>query len=174
MALGAGVFLLAGAGLVVLGVKNKKKTKKANGKALKPKPPLPPEEMPTIRWDGEEWFMPEGWLEVYATPIMQEYVFGILEAEPKPEPLPEIDALSVALRLLEGQVNAFPLPAGSRPPTGEMWQAMAPNTENYYPGPESVLGLFYHVAEYVEEGLSRWQAGDDLYLVEISPYEEVG
>lgn len=168
MVFGAGAFILVGLGLVFVGAGAKKRRPKDGPKPLPPEPPKPPEEEPIIRWEAEEWFMPEGWLEVYGTPRMREYVF------PRHEAGEEIDALDVTLYLLDGQINGFPLPAAAHPPEGEMWQADVPTTVNYYNGPESVLGLLYHVAEYVEEGLGRWQAGDDLYLAELGLPEEGG
>ncbi len=167
MAIGAGVLILSGVALMIVGVGGKKRRKKTK-KKLPSEPPTPPDEEPMIRWEAEEWFMPEGWLEEYATPRLQEYVI------PRHEAGEEIDALDVSLYLLEGQTNAFPLPPGSHPPEGEMWQVDVPTSVNYYEGPESVLGLFYHVTEYVEDGLGRWSAGDDLYLAELGPPDEFG
>ncbi len=178
MALGAGVLILGGLALAAIGGGKKRRRKKVNGnKQLPPEPPTPPEEEPIIRWEMTpgatpeeptlvEWFMPEGWLEISATPRLQEYVV------PRHEAGEEIDALDVTLYLLQGQTAGFPLPAAPRPPAGEMWQADVPGSPDYYEGPEPVLGLFYHVAEYVEEGLGRWQAGDDLYLTELGLPEE--
>ena len=169
MPLGAGTLILAGLGLVVVGAAGRKSRKKKNSKKpLPPEPPTPPEEEPVIRWEAEEWFIPEGWLEEYATPRLQEYVF------PRHEAGEEIDALDVTLYLLDGQTNGFALPSAAYPPEDEMWQTDVPTIASYYDGPESVLGLFYHVAEYVEEGLGRWQAGDDLYLAELGLPEEEG
>lgn len=174
MALGAGVFILGGLALAAFGGGKKKRKKVTNGKKQLPsEPPTPPQEIPIVRWEVEDWYMPEGWLEEYATPRLREYVSAQFEQDPnEPEHAPEIDALDATLYIIEGQTNGFPLPASAQPPEGDMWQANVPNAVDYYPGPASVLGLFYHVAEYVEDALGRWQAGDELYLADLEPYEE--
>lgn len=181
MALGAAALIIGSVALIAAsGGKKKRRKKVTNGtKQLPSEPPTPPEEEPSIQWEmtpssepgGQplvEWWMPEGWLEEYATPRLQEYVI------PRHEAGEEIDALDVTLYLLQGQTTGFPLPPAPHPPEGEMWQADVPNAANYYDGPDSVLGLFYHVAEYVEDGLGRWQAGDDLYLADLGFPEDEG
>lgn len=177
MALGAAAVLLGGIVLVAFGGGKKRRTKKNGNKQLPPEPPTPPDEEPAIRWEAEEWFMPEGWLEVYATPRLGEYVV------PRHDAGDEIDPLDVTLYLIQGQTSAFPLPAAPRPPVPQppasagdgMWQVDVPDRADYYEGPESVLGLMYHVNEYVEDALGRWQAGDNLYLAELGwPDEEGG
>jgi hypothetical protein len=182
VALGAAALILGGIVLVVGGAKKKRRA--TNGvRRLPAEPPQPPEEEPVIQWEMTpsdvegapafvEWFMPEGWLERYATPRVREYVL------PRHEAGDEIDPLDVSLYIIQGQTNAFPLPAAPRPPTGDMWQVDVPTTEDYYEGPEPVLGLLYHVNEYVEDALGRWQAGDNLYLADVGwpdePYEGGG
>lgn len=158
MAIGT-VLIVGGLALALLGGKKKPR------KALPSAPPTAPEEEPEIRWAAEEWFMPEGWLEVYATPRVQEYVI------PKHQAGEEIDPLDVSLHILKGQTSAFPLPAAAYPPEGGMWQTEIPGAPDFYDGPASVLGLLYHVNEYVDEGISRWQADDTLYLTELGGVE---
>lgn len=166
MALGT-VLIIGGVALAAFG-KKKAPKKSSSKKKLNQAPPTPPKEEPIVRWEAEEWFLPEGWLEDYATPRMREYVFEAFQASDRqPVPAPEIDALDIALYLLDGQTSAFQLPPSAHPPEGEMWQTDVSNAVNYYDGPESVLGLLYHIAEYVEDGLGRWQAGDDLYLTDF-------
>lgn len=151
-----------GLGLAVLGSGKKKKSKKAL--PAQP-PPAPPAEDLVIRWDEGQWLMPEGWLEEFATPKVRQIVF------PMHEQNQAFDASVVTYELLQGQTNGFPLPPEPEPPEGEFWQADVPNAANYYDGPEAVLGLFYHVRQYVDEALGRWKAGDDLYLVDFDAQE---
>lgn len=163
--------ILVGAGAVWVLTSGKKKRKKKIGELPPPppvtEPPVPPVETPVVRWVAEEWWIPENWFEDYATPRVREIVL------PKHSEGIPIDPVEVAHVLLQGQTSGFELPPSGRPPgDDDMWQVDVPNAPNYYSGPESVLGLMYHVAEYVDEGLGRWQAGDDLYIAELSPYEE--
>ena len=163
--------ILVGAGAVWVLTSGKKKRKAKKVDALPPpppvmEPPVPPDEVPIIRWVAEEWWIPEHWFEDYATPRVQEIV-----RLPHQEGVP-IDPVEVAHELLKDQTSGFSLPPSGRPPgDDDMWQVDVPNAPNYYNGPESVLGLLYHVAEYVDEGLGRWQAGDELYIAELDPYE---
>lgn len=155
----APVLIVAGLGLAVFGGGKKSSSKKKKLPATPP--PAPPAEDMVIRWDEGSWLMPEGWLEEYATPRVRQIVFPLNEAN---EPF---DATVVTYELLKGQTNGFPLPPSPSPPEGEYWQTDVPNATNFYDGPEAVLGLFYHVREYVDEALGRWKAGDDLYLVDF-------
>ena len=125
-----------------------------------PPPPDKPEEYRVI-WDQESWYMPEGWLEHYATPMLGDLVESAHAAGE------EIDPLAVTYSLLQGQTAGFVLPPAPRPPEGDFWQVTVPIAPNYYEGPDSVLGLFYHVNAYVEEALGRWVAGDELYMVDF-------
>ena len=160
------ILLGTGAALAFGGKKKRRRSKKpALPSAMEP--PTLPQEAPTIRWVAEEWWIPESWFEGYATPRLQEIVM------PRHVEGIEMDPLDVTLELLQGQTAGFDLPSSGRAPgEDEMWQVDVPNAANFYDGPESVLGLLYHVADYVNEGLGRWQAGDELYLAELAPYEE--
>lgn len=158
-----GALLVAGAlGLGFLAFRRKPK----KSKRLPPEAPRPPKPVPKIVWEMEEWFIPENWLEDYATPEVQEIVYELHEQEE------EIDPAEVTWMILQKQTGGFTLPPAPHPPEGEFWQTDVPNAPNYYQGPESVLGLFYHVNAYVEEALGRWAAGDEIYLVDYGLDEE--
>lgn len=161
--MGAAILVLGLGGLLAFSARARPKKKK-----LPPAvpPPEPPNEPPVVVWEMEEWFIPEGWLEDTATPAVQEVVFSLHEEGQ------EIDPIEVTYEILKDQLGGFNLPPTPHPPEGEFWQTDVPNASSYYVGPESVLGLYYHVNAYVEDALGRWAAGDDLYLFDLGMYDD--
>ncbi len=112
---------------------------------------------PMVLWEGESWMIPDSWWG-YVTPKLQMIVMPMIEAEVPVDPLP------VAWELLMEETGPFPLPPTPYPPEGEFWQTDVSISPDFYAGPESVIGLMYHIADHVTAAVDRWEGGGDLYL----------
>jgi len=120
---------------------------------------VPATEMPTV-FTPTGWEIPENWW-AYRTPQAIALAF--------PDDDTFVPPLAVAYQLLGEELLAAGgtldmLPPAPEPPEGEMWQTDVPNAANYYDGPEEILGLMYHLADFVNAAYVRWEAGDDFYL----------
>ncbi len=112
---------------------------------------------PVVLWEDESWMIPDSWWD-HTTPKLQAIVYPMVEAEVPVEPL------AVAWELLLEETGPFQLPLSPFPPEGEFWQTDVSISPDFYAGPESVIGLLYHVADHVTVAINRWEAGEELYL----------
>lgn len=109
------------------------------------------------------WELPPNWF-AYRTPLAREVAFS----EPT-NPLPPLQVAYVLL-LAEltdqlGQDEAVAMmPRNDEPPGGGFWQTDVPNRDDYYNGPDEILALMYHLADFVNGAYGRWEGGDDFYL----------
>lgn len=109
------------------------------------------------------WSLAPNWF-AYRTPLAREVAFS----EPD-TPLPPLRVAYVLLlaeltdQLGPQEAEAL-MPRNDEPPGGGFWQTDVPNTPDYYNGPDEVLALMYHLADFVNGAYGRWEGGDDFYL----------
>lgn len=109
------------------------------------------------------WDLPENWYG-YRTPLARGVAFaqGDIIAPPL-----EVAYVLLLQELIDtmGQQDAEALmPRAPEPPDGGFWQTDVPNTPDYYSGPDEILSLMYHLADFVNGAYARWEGGDEFYL----------
>ena len=157
----AAVVIAIGAGASA----SKKRRRKQERRAIEPIQPSGPP-VGSIVLTEVEYVIPDAWWDTHGTPSLQRIVES-LEASGTP-----FDPVSVAWELVGSQ--GLPKPPAPRPPSGEMWQTDVPGAADYWDGPSTALGLFYHLVPFVDAALLSWTQGGALeLLVEVTPEQPV-